>query len=188
MGNADLVTVIDGDCVAVTVAESVSPTEGPVGGVPATVAVLVIDPEFMSPNVTAYDAVHVIVALAANDDPGHDTADKPGNGSETTIDDNVTLPLFVTKNEYVTVWPAADTDTGRADLPNVIDGLEASTMMELLSNENRPQLSITDSEMLQFSWPGATGAVNVVVAAAAFANDPPAAGAPLASVQVADHS
>ena len=51
-GDADLANVIDGDCVAVTVAEPVAVTAGPVGGLPDTVAVFRIEPAFMSANVT----------------------------------------------------------------------------------------------------------------------------------------
>ena len=52
---------------------------------------------------------------------------------------------------------------------------------------NRPQLSTTDSARLQFSWVVELGAVNVVVADDALANDPPATVAPFASRHSADH-
>jgi hypothetical protein len=57
----------------------------------------------MSANVTVYDAVQVVDAAGANVDTGHDTADKPGNGSETPTAVKVTLPVFVTTNEYATL-------------------------------------------------------------------------------------
>ena len=90
---------IDGDCVAVTVAESLAVTSGPLGGVPDAVAVLKIEPASTSATVTVYDAVHVVDTEGANVDTGHEIADKPGNGSVTSTADNVTLPVFVTKNE-----------------------------------------------------------------------------------------
>ena len=43
--------------------------------------------------------MQVVDTVGANVDTGHDTADKPGNGSETATDVKVTLPLFVTTNE-----------------------------------------------------------------------------------------
>ena len=122
VGNADFAIVINGNCVAVTVAESVSVTAGPTGGVPLVVAVFTIEPAFMSDSVTVYDAVHVVDSDGANVDTGHDTTDKPGNGSVTTTDVNVTLPLLVTTNEYATISPAAVTAVGNADFTIVIDG------------------------------------------------------------------
>ena len=99
VGDADLATLIDGTGDAVTVAESVSVTAGPVGGVPAAVAVFAIEPAFMSANVTVYVAVQVVEVAGANVDTGHETADKPGSGSVTPTLVNVTLPVFDTKNE-----------------------------------------------------------------------------------------
>ena len=94
-----MATLIDGVRVAVTVAESVSVTAGPLGGVPDTVAVFAIEPAFMSANVTVYVAVHVVVAAGFSVACGHETADKPGSGSVTAIPVSVTLPVFDTKNE-----------------------------------------------------------------------------------------
>ena len=103
VGKADLTTLIDGNCVAVTVAESVSVTAGPEGGVPDAVAVFTIEPAFMLANVTVYEAVQVVDTDGANVDAGHDTTERPGSGSVTPTEVNVTLPVFVTKNEYATV-------------------------------------------------------------------------------------
>ena len=91
--------MIDGNRVAVTVAVSVSVTAGPLGGVPLAVAVFTIEPAFMFANVTVYVAVHVVEIAGANVDTGHDTADKPGNGSVTATEWSVTLPVFDTRNE-----------------------------------------------------------------------------------------
>ena len=85
-----------------TVAESVSVTAGPLGGVPVAVAVLRIEPVSMSASVTVYEAVQVVEIEGANVDTGHETTDRPGNGSVTPTDVSVTLPLLVTKNEYAT--------------------------------------------------------------------------------------
>ena len=113
--------MISGSWVAVTVSESVSVTGGPLGGVPDAVAVFTIEPASIFATVTVYDAVHVVDTEGANVDTGHDTTDKPGNGSVTPTDVNVTLPVFVTANEYATDWPAAVTVVGSADLAIVID-------------------------------------------------------------------
>ena len=94
-----MATLIDGVRVAVTVAESVSVTAGPLGGVPLAVAVLRIEPAFIFANVTVYVAVHVVVPAGFNVDSGHETADKPGSGSATPILVSVTLPVLVTRNE-----------------------------------------------------------------------------------------
>ena len=91
--------MINGVRVAVTVAESVSVTAGPLGGVPVAVAVLRIEPAFMFANVTVYVAVHVVEIVGASVATGHDTADKPGSGSDTATELSVTLPVFVTRNE-----------------------------------------------------------------------------------------
>ena len=66
---------------------------------PDAVAVFTIEPAFMSDNVTARLAVHVVDTDGANVDTGHDTTDKPGNGSVTATELKVTLPVLVTKNE-----------------------------------------------------------------------------------------
>ena len=94
-----MTTLIDGTDDAVTVAESVSVTAGPLGGVPDTVAVFMIEPASMSANVTVYVAVQVVVAAGFRVDCGHETADKPGSGSVTPTLVNVTLPVFDTTNE-----------------------------------------------------------------------------------------
>jgi len=74
----------------------------PPGGVPVAVAVFAIEPAFMFASVTVYVAVHVVDTDGAKVDTGHDTADKPGNGSVTPTDVSVTLPVLVTKKLYVT--------------------------------------------------------------------------------------
>ena len=89
---------IDGPLGAVTVAEPVSVTGGPLGGVPVAVAVFAIDPASMSACVAVYDAVQVVDADGANVDAGQLTADRPGSGSVTATEVNVTLPVLVTTN------------------------------------------------------------------------------------------
>ena len=91
--------MISGNWVAVTVVESVSDAGGPTGGVPAAVAVFTIEPASTSDCVVVYDAVHVVDTEGANVDTGHDTTERPGSGSVTPTEVNVTLPVFVTKNE-----------------------------------------------------------------------------------------
>ena len=69
-----------------------------------------------------YDAVHVVDAEGANVDTGQLTAERPGSGSVTSTEVNVTLPVLVTKNEYATPSPRAVTVVGNADLATLIDG------------------------------------------------------------------
>ncbi len=85
----------------------------PDGGVPVPVAVFVTPPASMSACVTTYGAVHVTSAPGARDSapagqvttgavpvPVNETSSTPTSVS-------VTLPVFVRRNEYVIVWPAA---------------------------------------------------------------------------------
>jgi len=83
--------------------------------------------------------VHVVDTVGANDDTGHDTADKPGSGSTTPTEVSVTLPVFVTKNEYATDWPAAVTVVGNADFTTSIAGERvAVTVVEPVSVTGDP--------------------------------------------------
>ena len=111
-GDADFTTSIPGPGVAVTVAEPVSVTGPPVGGVPLAVAVFSTEPVSMSAWVTFLVAVHVLDPPGARFPAGHVMADRPGNGSVTPTVLSVTLPELVTRNEYVTTEPAVDTDDG----------------------------------------------------------------------------
>ena len=122
-GELDLSTVMPGVAAAVTRASSVAVTGGPAGGVPDAVAVLASDPASMSACVTVYVAVHVVDTPGANVATGHETADRPGNASDTPTDVSVTLPVFVTTNEYETVAPASVTEAGDTDLAMAIDGV-----------------------------------------------------------------
>ena len=80
-------------------------TTGPEGGVPDAVAVFAIAPVFTSPCVIVRVAVQVVDAPGANVVEGQLIADRPANGSATFIEVNVTLPVFVTRNEKVWVSP-----------------------------------------------------------------------------------
>jgi hypothetical protein len=95
-GTADFTTPIAGPAVAVTVAEEVSVTGAPVGGVPDAVAVFDTEPASMSDWVTFRVAVHVFEAVGARLPGGQVMADRPGNGSVTATLESVTLPVFVT--------------------------------------------------------------------------------------------
>ena len=68
-------------------------------------AVLLIDPAFTLVCVIVRVAVHVVDAPGANVVDGQLIADRPANGSATFIEVNVTLPVFVTRNEKVWVSP-----------------------------------------------------------------------------------
>ena len=85
--------------MAGTVADPVLLTGGPTGGVPCAVAVFAIEPASTSLCLTVYVAVQVVEIVGANVDTGHDTADRPDNGSVTPTVVSVTLPLLVTRNE-----------------------------------------------------------------------------------------
>ena len=80
-------------------------TTGPDGGVPDVVAVLLIVPAFTSAWVIVRVAVHVVNAPGASVVDGQLTTDNPVSGSETATAVNVTLPVFVTRNENVWVSP-----------------------------------------------------------------------------------
>ena len=122
-GTADFATLIDGDCVTVTTAVSLSVTGPPTGGVPDAVAEFEIEPASTSACVVAYDAVHVVDAPGANVPTGQVTAVNPGSGSATPTEVSVTLPVLVTTNEYASESPAAATVVGVADLATPIDGV-----------------------------------------------------------------
>jgi hypothetical protein len=107
--------------VAVTVADDGGETVGgPLGGVPVAVAVFFSLPLLMSACVTTYVAVQVTDAPGASDDApaGQATtgaAPVPENTVSATVTFvSVTLPVFVTKKEYETVWPTAVTVVGEA--------------------------------------------------------------------------
>ena len=158
-GDADFTTWIDADCAAVTVAASVSVTGAPIGGVPLAVAVFTIEPASTSACDTAYDAVHVVDAPGANDATGHDTADRPGNGSDTPTAVSVTLPVFVTTNEYATVWPAAVTLFGTADFTTPIAGDRVTvTTAESVSDTGAPTGGVPVAVAVFVTEPASTSA------------------------------
>ena len=89
---------------------------------------------------TLYVALHVVDINGGNDDTGHETADNPANGSSTPTEPNVTLPVFVTTNEYVTTWPTDEIVVGSADLSKLIDGdCVAVTVVESVSPTSGPE-------------------------------------------------
>ena len=78
--------------------------------------------------------MHVVETEGASVDTGQETTESPGSGSVTQTEDNVTLPVLVTTNEYATDWPAAVTVVGSADFTTVIDGdWVAVTVVESVS-------------------------------------------------------
>jgi hypothetical protein len=91
-------------CWAVTVAvEGADDTAGPVGGVPDTVAVLVIEPASMSACVTEYVPEQVVDAWGASVVTGHVTAagvpvpEKADSSTATAV--KFWFPVLVTANE-----------------------------------------------------------------------------------------
>ena len=87
--------------IGVAVDELLDVTAGPVGGVPDADAVLMIDPAFTSAWVIVRVAVHVVDDPGASVVDGQMIADRPDSGSVMVTDVNVTLPVFVTRNENV---------------------------------------------------------------------------------------
>ena len=126
VGDADFDTVRAGAAVAVTVAdEAAEVTWAPPGVVPEAVAESAIDPLSISAWVAVYDAVHVVEAPGARVVTGQVTVTAVAGAvaeSVTEIADTVTLPVFVTRKEYDTVWPAAVTVAGEADFTTVSAG------------------------------------------------------------------
>ena len=132
-GVADFTTVSAGAAVTVTVAVEGGETTGPpFVSVPVTVAVFVIDPASTSACVAEYVAVQVTDAPGASEaaPAGHDTTGAvpvPVNAvSFTPALVIVTLPVFVIKNEYVTVSPALVTWAGVADFTKARAGFCAA--------------------------------------------------------------
>ena len=91
--------------IGVVVDDGAEVTAEPDGGVPVAVAVFVTRPAFMSDWVMVRVAVHAVVAPGARVADGHETADRPANGSLTRTAVRVTLPVLVMANENVWVSP-----------------------------------------------------------------------------------
>ena len=98
-GEPAFATVTEGDWATSTRNASTSPTGGPAGGVPVTLAELSMKPRSRSACTTVYVAVHVVVAAGANVATGQVTADRPGRRSVTATPVSVTLPVLTTANE-----------------------------------------------------------------------------------------
>jgi hypothetical protein len=102
-------------------------TSGPDGGEPDAVAAFVILPASTSACVTVYVAEQIICPPGANDvvagQLGADIAPEPLNDPSTTVGlFNVTLPVFVTTNEYVITRPTVNeaASDGDADFTMLI--------------------------------------------------------------------
>jgi hypothetical protein len=122
---------------------------------------LVTEPASTSACVSEYVAVHVVAASGATLVVGHEMADKlpvPENPSSTIARPvAVTFPVFVTKNEYVTVSPALLTVVGLADLVSVSAGVWVAVTVAVDGAETSglPETGVPDavavSEMLPLS-------------------------------------
>ena len=130
VGVADFTRVSAGaGVIVIVVSDGGDVTFGPEGGVPVAVAELVTVPASASACVTTYVAVQVTRAPGSSDaaPAGHVTADRvpePLNAPSSTVTFvSVTLPVFVTRNEYVTVSPAPVGVAGLADFATVIAGV-----------------------------------------------------------------
>ena len=78
-------------------------TGSPTGGVPSAVAELTTCPASTSDWRSVYEAVHVVCSPGASVETGQETV--PSSGSLTPTEVSVTLPVFVTTNEYGRVEP-----------------------------------------------------------------------------------
>src|SRR6218665_4057702 len=91
--------------------------------VPLAGAVFCTVPLSTSVFVTVYVAVHVICPPTAKLVIGPDTAPSvplPVNTRSSTVTFvNAFTPVFCTRNEYVTTWPAVVVDVGFTDFVNV---------------------------------------------------------------------
>jgi hypothetical protein len=179
----DFTTVNDGLGVVVTVAlDGAEFATGPVGGVPCATAVSVIDPLLKSACVLVYVAVQVVVAFGASVVTGQKIglSDAPTDGavwvSVTFTVLNVTLPVFVTRNEYATVAPTVDTVVGLADFTTVIAGLCAAVTVAVEGVEAIPApvggvpIAVAESAsdpLSRSAWVTVYVAVHVVAAAGA---------------------
>ena len=109
--------------VAVSGGEVVVP---PAGLVPDAVAVLVSVPASMSCCVTTYVPLQVVFVPAASVVTGQLMAGAvpvPLNAVSLICRPAMaTLPVLVTRNEYVTAWPAADTAVGDTVLSSASEG------------------------------------------------------------------
>jgi hypothetical protein len=114
-------------------------TAPPDGDLPPAVAVLETTPASTSAWViTCGPAVHVVLAPGANDVTGHDTT--PAEGSATTTEVTVTVPVFVTLNDQAmvsprSVAPFALTSVTTADLVSPSPGVWDTGVSVLLGGE-----------------------------------------------------
>lgn len=99
-------------------------TGAPDGGVPVAVAVLSMVPAFTSACAIVRVAEHVVEPPGTNDNDAHVIDDKPMRGSLIATPLNVTLPVFVTKNEKVWVSPN--------DAPDGLVSVEIATVLTRL--------------------------------------------------------
>ncbi len=120
---AFLSSVSDGLDVIGSVTVSVPDTAAPVGGFADTLAVLITCPAFTSARVSVYVAVQVVEAPGASWVAGQVTV--PTLASVTATPVSVTLPVFVTRNEYGTVEPAVLADGEPTVFFSVTTGADA---------------------------------------------------------------
>ena len=122
-----LIRSINGSCSKVWVSLSVSVTGSSFGSVPVAVAMLVNVPASMSPCVRVYDAVNVVESMAPGAIVAIGAPTTVTNGSVTVTFVNVTLPVFVTVNVYVTVSPASATPSPpSSNVPVLIRSINGS--------------------------------------------------------------
>ena len=109
-------------------------TAGPLGGIAAARAVLMIEPAFTSACVMVRIAVHVVDAPGARVATGQVTADRPLRGSVTPNDVRVTLPALVTANENICESPN-DAPVGAVSVVIATDLIKLSALDWLIGVE-----------------------------------------------------
>jgi hypothetical protein len=136
----------------------------PAGGVPVTVAEFATCPESTSACVTVYVAVHVVVAPGASVVTGQETV--PTLTSVTPTPVRVTLPVFVTTNEYAIVDPAVFPDGTPACLSRVIVAVRViGVEVVSVAVTAAPVGGVPDTVALLLTTPASTSAwVTVYVA------------------------
>ena len=136
VGDACLTKPIDGAGVSGNVTGDGGDVIGlPFGSTPVAVPLLEIVPRSTSAWVTTYVAVHVACCFGANVTGAHDGV---GAGPDpvkllswNTTFVNVTFPLFVATNVYVTVSPNVGCDGGVADFTTLNDPFDATVTTAL---------------------------------------------------------
>ena len=139
------------------VIESVAVAAAPVGGFAEADAELMTWPRSTSACVSVYVALHVVAAPGARDPVGHVTVPIVASVTATLV--SVTLPVFVTRNEYGIVEPAVLPEAFPADFFSVIFGAEAiGVVTESESVTAAPLGALAEAVAVLTTFPASTSA------------------------------